>query len=209
MEQEKKEGKTNYLYNAFVVSGHYIFNYDLKGLEINVFSIIMQFFDFRENKFVVSSNYIAGFLREDVETIDKIIDNFLKQKKLFGYFQIDNNIKKYYLKLQEEECVLQHKKEKKSDIPKYLYILKSDHKTHPYKIGVTKNIDLRVKTISRNKDIPNIVLYKKWYIKNTFKLEKYIKTKYSDFMYYEWLNNELSIDKVILDIEEQIKLGGL
>jgi hypothetical protein len=41
------------------------------------------------------------------------------------------------------------------------------------------------------------------------KENKESKTKYSDFMDYEWFNNELSIDKVILDIEEQIKLGGL
>ncbi len=209
MEKENKESKTNYLYNTFVVSGYYIFNYDLKGLEINVFSIIMQSFDFIENKHVVSSNYIAGFLREDISTIDEIIDNFLKQKKLFGYFKIENNIKKYYLKTQEEESLVQYKKEKKSDIPKYLYILKSDHKIHSYKIGITQDLNTRIKTLSRNKDIPNITLYKSWFIKNTLNVEKYIKNKYSNSMKYEWFSNELSIDKVILDIEEQIKLGGL
>ena len=40
-------------------------------------------------------------------------------------------------------------------------------------------------------------------------LKKYIKNKYSNSMEYEWFSNELSIEKIISDIEEQIIIGGL
>ena len=65
-------------------------------------------------------------------------------KKIFGNYKIKDG-KKIYLYLKKENKTNQLKKEKKSDIPKYLYIMKSDHKTHSYKIGITQDLNTRIK----------------------------------------------------------------
>ena len=63
-----------------------IIKYDLRGLEINVFSIILRKLDLLENKFIVSPNYISKILRENEDDIDKIIKRFLQQKKIPSVF---------------------------------------------------------------------------------------------------------------------------
>ena len=167
----------NYSFNYFIVEESNIIKYDLRGLEINVFSIILKKLDLLENKFIVSPNYISKILRENVDAIDEIIKRFLNQKKIFGNYQIKDGKKTYYLYLKNENKTNQLKKEKKSDVSKYLYIMKSDHKTHSYKIGITQDLSTRIKTLSRNKDIPNMKVYlaTNKSISLTFAANKFIK----------------------------------